>query len=277
MEKGQGGLPKLVLAGPGGGRAEVYLHGAHVTSWLPAAGAEERLYLSPRARFEAGAPIRGGIPVCFPQFADQGPLPQHGFARTMEWEPAVVEVASAVLRLTDTAATRAVWPHPFCAEVAVSVSDGALEVSLGVTNRGDMPVEFTCALHTYLRVDDVSQATLAGLGGSRYRDKVTGRDGIVDAEAELRFRGETDRVYYAVPSGLELREPGRATGIGSASFSDTVLWNPGASRSAALEDLGPDGYRHMVCVEAAMARAPVVLYPGGCWRGTQRLGVRSGR
>ncbi len=47
--------------------ADIYLHGAQVTSWHPA-GAEEVIFLSRHSRFEEGKAIRGGIPVCFPWF-----------------------------------------------------------------------------------------------------------------------------------------------------------------------------------------------------------------
>ena len=33
---------------------------------------EERLFVSSASLFEAGAAIRGGIPICFPQFAARG-------------------------------------------------------------------------------------------------------------------------------------------------------------------------------------------------------------
>ena len=82
---GKGNLPRIVLTATDGASAEVYLHGAHVTSWCPADMPDDRLYLSARSTFAAGAAIRGGIPVSFPQFAGQGPLPNHGFARVITW------------------------------------------------------------------------------------------------------------------------------------------------------------------------------------------------
>ena len=96
---------------------DVYLHGAHVTSWKPARDHDERLFLSERSEFRAGAAIRGGIPVIFPQFAAEGPLPRHGFARTSEWTLDEVSAkagdAVASLSLRDSAETRAIWNHAF--------------------------------------------------------------------------------------------------------------------------------------------------------------------
>ena len=78
-------LPRIQLSHASGGTAEVYPYGAHVTSWVPAGGTEA-LFLSRAAKFEPGSAIRGGVPVIFPQFAELGPLPKHGFARTQTWE-----------------------------------------------------------------------------------------------------------------------------------------------------------------------------------------------
>ena len=49
---------------------EVQLYGAHVTSWKPA-GEEETLFLSAKTKWQVGTAIRGGVPVCFPWFADR--------------------------------------------------------------------------------------------------------------------------------------------------------------------------------------------------------------
>lgn len=59
-------------------------YGGQVLSWCDPNG-REMLYLSSTSSGADGKPIRGGVPVCFPQFAARGPLPKHGFARTLPW------------------------------------------------------------------------------------------------------------------------------------------------------------------------------------------------
>jgi len=81
---GRNDLPVVSLATAAGAQASVHLHGAHVTSWKTPDGTE-RLFMSSASAFEAGTAIRGGVPVCWPQFAGRGPLGKHGFARTSEW------------------------------------------------------------------------------------------------------------------------------------------------------------------------------------------------
>ncbi|HZF69056.1 MAG TPA: D-hexose-6-phosphate mutarotase [Gemmatirosa sp.] len=277
------------LRAPDGAVAVVDAHGAHVLAWRPAGpgadGARERLFLSARASFGEGTAIRGGVPVIFPQFAGEGPLPKHGFARTRRWTrvPAAGDDAAGAARwrLVDDAATRAVWPHAFAAELTVQVGGDALAVTLGVQNTGTTLLAFTAALHTYLRVDDVARAAVRGLAGTRYRDTALG-DRLADPDAvaragaaadddALRFAGEVDRIYVDAPPLLTLVDGTRRTRIESAGFPDAVVWNPGAERADALADLEPGGWRRFVCVEAAAVARPVRLAPGEHWTGTQRL------
>src|SRR3954464_3423545 len=81
---GKNGMSTVLLSHPSGSSADVYLNGAHVTSWTPAGG-KDVLFMGKTASFAPGDPIRGGIPVVWPQFANIGALPQHGFARKSEW------------------------------------------------------------------------------------------------------------------------------------------------------------------------------------------------
>ena len=273
---GAGGLPKIALAAADGARAELYLHGAHVTSWIPAGEGEERLFLSSRSQYVPGVPIRGGVPVSFPQFASEGPLPKHGFARITSWQLIRAgrhdgDAASALLRLTDSDATRALWPHRFLAELTVTIAGRTLEVALVVNNNGEASFTFTGALHTYLRVADVREAAVRGLQHARYRDSVLDQDGLVEPARDLRIVGEIDRVYHAAPEDLQVREPARTMAARGIGFPDTVIWNPGERGGAALKDLEPGGFARMLCVEAAVVRSPVTLKPGERWSGMQTL------
>jgi glucose-6-phosphate 1-epimerase len=273
---GTGNLSKVILTAADGARAEIYLHGAHVTSWLPAGASEDRLFLSRRSRFAAGAAIRGGIPVCFPQFATQGPLPSHGFARVMAWDLVRAEVqddggASAVLRLANSAATWLIWPHAFALELEIRLSGSSLEVALTVRNPGSSRFEFTVALHTYLHVADIATTTVHGLQGALYYDKVRRADDCRETAPDVRIDGAVDRVYRAAPQDLRIHEQGQSVAIRATGFPDTVVWNPGAEGVLALVDVEPGEEKGMLCVEAAAATTPVVLEAGATWRGTQAL------
>lgn len=267
------GLEAVELRAPDGARATLLLHGAHLVSWVPA-GAEEQLYLSPRSAFATGQAIRGGVPVIFPQFAERGPLQRHGFARTKPWQLVSAEVgaddALAVLRLSDDAATRMVWPQAFEAELCVRVAGRSLEIELACENRGDTPLDFSAALHTYLRLSSAMSASLQGLSGLAYWDSAAQRAGT-QHEDLLRLDGETDRIYQGVKQDLTLRDGDRRLQISQQGFEDAVVWNPGEARCAALADMPPEGWREMLCVEAAQVLKPVSLAPGESWAGMQSL------
>lgn len=268
------GLPALRLRTKGGAVAVVSLHGAQVLSWTPPGGSE-RLYLSPKAIFDGRSAIRGGIPVCFPQFADLGPLPAHGFARNATWsvvtERTGDDFALLTLGLADDEATRALWPHPFRAELGVLIEDSRLDLELEIENTGEQPLEFTAALHTYLAVREVEESRLEGLHGFEYRDKTDANRIKRDSGDVVLIEAETDRVYHNVNRPLLLREYNRSLGINADGFQDVVVWNPWVERSAAIADLPDDGFRRMLCVEAAAAREPVRLPAGETWWGRQTL------
>ena len=269
------GWPASELQLPCGDRVVVAHHGAHVLSWM--ANGRERLYLSPQSRSDGHAAIRGGMPVCFPQFNQRGDLPKHGFARHVSWtaKPARLEgdKAHLVLALSDSAATRQWWDQAFEALLLIELTPGALQVDLAVRNTDSKPLSFTGALHTYFAVSDVAQVKLLGLGGQAEWDAV--QDHHATAAPELRFVGEFDRVYSAAaPQGYELQDGPYTLSIEQdMDWAQTVVWNPGAAKCAALADMPADGWQHMLCVEAAQVYEPVCIAPGDFWQGAQRLRV----
>ena len=58
--EGTNGLPKIILHHDCGSSAEIYLNGAVTTSFKNAKG-EEFLFVSTKAIYETGKPLRGGI------------------------------------------------------------------------------------------------------------------------------------------------------------------------------------------------------------------------
>ena len=267
------GHPAVALQSSDGARATVLLHGGHLVSWIPAGG-EERLYLSPTSQFGEGQAVRGGVPVIFPQFSSRGTLPRHGLLRTRGWQyveaPAHGQHAQAVLRFVADDATRALWPHEFEAEITLSVIGQQLDIEFAVTNTGEAPFEFSVALHTYLRTNDVLKAQLEGLQGVKFEDNTTGQWQQQWGDV-TQVVGEVDRLYHDAPAHLTLRELGRKLAIAHADFTDVVVWNPGPQKAAQLDDLPDADWQNMLCVEAARVIDPVTLPPGEEWAGMQTL------
>ena len=271
-------LPGICLDTGTNGRAFVAAQGAQVLSWQAADGIE-RLYLSPstggltRGGREP-APIRGGVPICFPQFSDRGSMVKHGFARNLPWRPGDRTTASLTMMLQDGDATRQHWPHAFTTQLEVRLESGALEMSLKVANTGSTPFSFTAALHTYLRVEDVRRIHLLGLDNVYYQDATENCLVKTQEQQKLSIPGEVDRVYMHTPGPVRMVEQERTLlTISQQGFFDTVVWNPGPDRARMLPDFPDNDWLHMLCVEAACASAAVTIEPGETWEGSQRLDV----
>lgn len=267
-----GDFPKIRLTAQDKASAEIYLYGAHVASWITPDG-RERLFLSQRADFRPGSALRGGIPVVFPQFSDQGTLVKHGFARTATWKwdgtpSAPSGMAAAHFQLHDSEETRRIWDRAFRLDLDVTVGGSQLALTLQVANTGSEPFTFTAALHTYFRVRDIARVMVEGLGGLPYREH--GID-YPDSEAQLRINGEIDRIYWNVPGPVILHDVDQTLRITAKGFPDVVVWNPGPEKCATLPDMEPDGYRSMLCIEAVLIGQPAVLAPGAVWSGTQNI------
>ena len=273
------GFSKLRIEEVSGACAEVYLYGAHVTSWIPASG-PEALFLSREAVFSPGTSIRGGVPVIFPQFAELGGLPKHGFARTHPWRwvDSAATGNGVTLELTDSEDTRRIWPHSFLLRLIVEVGPDRLDLRLMVENTGGEPFDFSGALHTYLRVSDIANVVVRGLFGASYLDRQATAGASVDSAEELAITGFVDRVYPNAPPTVSVIDQGydRTLKLAGRTFADAVVWNPGPELAAKLLDLDDVEYREMLCVEAAQVCARISLAPEQRWQGGQLIEAIAG-
>lgn len=265
---GNGGLPRICVSTPAA-TAEIYLHGAQLTSWRPR-GADEVIFLSEQSLWKDGHAIRGGIPICFPWFrnkADDPKAPSHGFVRTKAWQLDSVESkgdsATVSLSTTSDEATRAWWPHDF--RLVHRLTIGAeLTQELVVSNTGTAPLRFEEALHTYYRVAAAESLRITGLDGADYLDN-TDANREKRQEGDIVFTGQTDRAYLDTTHAVEISDPGmrRRIRLAKEDSRTTVVWNPWKEGAHSLADLGDDEWRTMACVEASNIRSFAVdLAPG---------------
>lgn len=268
------GQRALRLRGPRGSEATVSPFGAQVLSWRTPDG-RERLYLSDKAAFDGRTAIRGGIPVCFPQFGALGPLPRHGLVRTRHWSVAGQrsgeDYALLTLACGDDAASRERWPHAFGLELTVMLEADRLDLELCVSNPGASAFDFTAALHTYLRVVQVEDVAVEGLYGHYYRDALAGHAEQRDSGTEFCLEGPAERVYRQIRRPQLLRAGNLSLGLQQQGFPDTVIWNPWDAGCAATPDLPADGWRHFICIEAAAAGTAQTVAAGEEWYGRQTL------
>jgi glucose-6-phosphate 1-epimerase len=266
--EGNGGLPKVRITSPES-VGEMYLHGAHVTSWKPA-GREEVLFVSSQSRWNHDHAIRGGVPICFPWFggkADDAKAPAHGFVRAQAWQlESMAQVGGAVtvsMFTESSEATKRWWPADFRLVHRVTF-DSELSLELVVTNTGKTSLRFEEALHAYHRVGNIEKARVRGLDTVHYLDKTdSNRENM--QHGEIVIASETDRVYLNTSDAIELKDPvlHRCTRVTKENSRTTVVWNPWVQKARSLPDFGDEEWTQMICIETSnVSDFAVDLAPG---------------
>ena len=251
--------------------AKISIYGGQVLSYLPHGQTEDLLYLSKKAIYQQGKAIRGGIPICWPWFADDTSgygRPAHGFARNQQWKVLAtmenIDGSTVVtLGLYDTDDSVAVWPYKFELKLDITVSE-KLEIKLTTKNTGRKSFEITQALHAYLNVGNINNLTIANLNGISYVDKT---DNFVHKTqvGDVVITAETDRVYQSSPEELIVDDLdiNRKIVMESRGCNTAVIWNPWKNTAESMVDLQDEDYKVFIGVEAANADGDVIMIPAG--------------
>jgi glucose-6-phosphate 1-epimerase len=277
IDAGNGRLPRIQIV-TRSATADIYLHGAQVTSWQPA-GTSEVIFVSRNAQWEDGKAIRGGIPVCFPWFrakSDDSKAPMHGFVRTKEWQVdsiSIVDEDAVCVRLWTASdeASRKWWPFEFRLEYAITIGK-MLELELAMRNTGRTALRFEEALHTYFRVSDARKVAVRGLDGLKFLDN---RDGNAEKTqaGELIPTKQTDNAYINATGPAEIVDSARRLTTEKLNSDSTIVWNPWSDGAAKMADFGADEWASMLCVEGGnIMDAAVTLEPGQSH--TMRVSIR---
>jgi glucose-6-phosphate 1-epimerase len=289
------GIPGIASVGQGNGamprvqitsslcEAEMYLHGAQVTSWKPAGNNnnDEVLFLSGKSQWTDGQAIRGGIPICFPWFrakANDPQAPAHGFVRTKTWQlESILKEDDAVVVTMVTESdehTRRWWPGEFRL-VHRATFGSQLKLELVCTNTGTTPLRFEEALHTYNRVADVQDVRLHGLDTVSFLDNTDSNKEKTQL-GDVAIASQTDSAYLITRNTVELSDHRmrRRIRLAKANSLTTVVWNPWREKASELRDLADGEWTQFLCVEASnILDAAVDLAPGQEHRMTAILSV----
>lgn len=268
VSAGNGGLVRVQITTPIAS-GEVYLHGAHVTSWKPA-GKEEVFFVSPNSLWQDGHAIRGGVPICFPWFGDKADdphAPAHGFVRTKEWKLERITTnggAVSVELSTESGPDTKQWYSADFRLIYRATYGAELTLELIMLNTGRELLRFEEALHAYHNVGDATRAAIAGLDGIHYLDKTDSYREKTQM-GDIHITSETDRVYLNTAHPLALADPvlQRRIIVTKVNSLTTVVWNPWSEKALTLSDLGEDQWKKMLCIETSnVGGFAIALAPG---------------
>jgi len=264
------------------GQAELLVaqQGAHILSYQ-LAGQPPLIWLNDEAVFQTGKSIRAGVPVCWPWFgnlernppsvqamrvSDQ-PASAHGLVRTLDWELEGIETEgdslNVVFALPVPENGLPGWPHQVDLKLSIRL-DEQLQINLTSHNRGTDSVTISQALHSYFAVSDVRNVHVEGVDGLQYIETLDNWN-TATQHGDLRFSGETDRIYLNTPDKLSIVDPAweRRIQLTARGSRTAVIWNPWIERAAAFSDMADDGWQRMLCIETANVMGDVItLAPG---------------
>lgn len=216
------------------------------------------LWLSPKAMFSEGHPIRGGIPICAPWFGvnQQDPSkPKHGFVRARNWQ--LVNVTESdigevelIFTFDSEEGDLSLFPMAFSLNLVIKLTDH-INISLSVQNKGIERMPFSWALHSYFNVDSLKDVRVDGLDQHSYLDATQNLAPTLQ-HGPISFESEVDRVYESV--GPEQMITGSPSLVLKGNNCPTaIVWNPGVKLAEKLADITPDHYDEYICVERGAA------------------------
>ncbi len=251
--------------------ATISLYGGHIVTWQPKSQSAPVLWRSELVQYKPGKAIRAGVPICWPWFGahpTDARAPSHGYARINAWD--ITSVLTTDAGATEICMTLRESQSTVClpcitASLSVRISIGdVLSINLRTTNTGSEVLKITEALHAYFYVSDVAQVEIKGLSECNYVDLID-HNMIKTQAGAIRVSGELGRVYLKTISDCLINDPVllRTIRIAKTGSQSTVVWNPSIDVATKMDDLGPLGWRSMVCVESANALTDVVYIGPG--------------
>lgn len=217
--------------------AKIALQGAHLFSWQPSHAKQDVLWISEIEPFKAGNAIRGGIPVCYPNFGnglDGKQKPSHGYARISSWDLSSYRIEPHAVYITLQLAQQA--------KIEMILGEQA---TLHFTKLDSEPSQL--ALHSYFNIADITQTKVSGLP-TRCFDKLTQHEQAVESPRKIAENIDCIYTLQQPISVIDDNANQRQIEVEHINASEIVLWNPWHQPTNGMSETG---YKTMVCVETA--------------------------
>jgi D-hexose-6-phosphate mutarotase len=247
--------------------ATISLYGGQVLEWQPKSQTKPVLWCSELVQFKPGKAIRAGVPVCWPWFGshpEEPKAPAHGYARIKTWDVTSVSTAATgetLIAMRLSYSDEVDKQFSIHADLTIEITIGeALSISLTTRNTGQDSIALTEALHAYFHVSDIQQVQINGLDQTSYIDLID-HNSVKTQSGAIDFSAELGQVYLDTTTDCLIHDHAlsRIIRVSKSGSYSTVVWNPWIDTATKMDDLGPEGWRTMVCVESANALNNVVV------------------
>ncbi len=228
---------------------KISLFGGNLISYKPKSEKHDIFWLGDLNKFDNIQAIRGGIPVCWPRFAEEklnNHFPRHGFARLSNWQIQNISVNEQKIEVSLYLPPNETYRAKISAILSLRITD-TLEYSLETTNLSHEDFKFSEALHAYFNIGDRDKTIIKGLSGYRYQNSLDNKTYIL--EQDLTINNEFDGAFINHTNNIEIIDPiyNRTIIIEKHGSNSTIVWNPNRD----LVEMSPGQYKSFVCIEPA--------------------------
>lgn len=243
--------------------ALISLQGGQILKFFSKKQNKDLLWLSECNDYQQEKAIRGGIPFCFPWFANHptaSTYPSHGFARNLLWKCLEIREDEMghhlVLELKDNLQTRQYWDYAFVLHMTIHCG-AELKLEMKLMNLDTQSFQFTFAWHSYFSIQ-TQMAQIHGLAQENYIDKVNQNVVKTQREDVITFNTEVDYIYPKTKGNFCLMDHQEHSIKIESNAKSAVVWNPWIEKSEKLKDIKNDDWQHFVCLECGQLDSEII-------------------
>ena len=228
---------------------KILLWGGNIVSYHPKSQQHDVFWLGENNKFDNIQAIRGGIPICWPRFAEEtlnNHFPRHGFARLSMWNLKNVAIDEHKIEAELFLIPDKKYNTEVSANLLFKITD-KLECTLTTINHGNDEFCFSEALHAYFNVGNRDETIIKGLVGNMYKSSLDNKTYTLDKD--LQITSEFDASFFNHTHNVEIVDTifNRRICIEKTGSKSTIVWNPNKD----LAEMKQGQYKNFVCVEPA--------------------------